>query len=100
MMLVVVFLVLFPSYFLLADSFLVPTGSVERISPLGPQGVMFIPQKPYLTDGSLREQVNTTPAWCQYSTFQPVVVLNILVNEALDAHSCLLNFADHISTKR
>ncbi|XP_066281799.1 lysosomal cobalamin transporter ABCD4-like isoform X1 [Branchiostoma lanceolatum] len=32
-------------------------GSVERISPLGPQGVMFIPQKPYLTDGSLREQI-------------------------------------------
>ncbi|KAA0704499.1 ATP-binding cassette sub-family D member 4 PMP70-related protein [Triplophysa tibetana] len=33
------------------------SGSVEMNTCFGPRGVMFLPQKPYLTDGTLREQV-------------------------------------------
>ncbi|XP_026872758.1 ATP-binding cassette sub-family D member 4 isoform X4 [Electrophorus electricus] len=32
-------------------------GSFEMTTCFGPRGVLFLPQKPYLTDGSLREQV-------------------------------------------
>nr|XP_055038891.1 ATP-binding cassette sub-family D member 4 isoform X1 [Misgurnus anguillicaudatus] len=32
-------------------------GSVDMTTCFGPRGVMFLPQKPYLTDGTLREQV-------------------------------------------
>uniref|UniRef100_A0A4W4FDI1 ABC transporter domain-containing protein n=1 Tax=Electrophorus electricus TaxID=8005 RepID=A0A4W4FDI1_ELEEL len=34
-----------------------PSGSFEMTTCFGPRGVLFLPQKPYLTDGSLREQV-------------------------------------------
>ncbi|XP_051538865.1 lysosomal cobalamin transporter ABCD4-like isoform X3 [Myxocyprinus asiaticus] len=33
------------------------SGSVEMTTCFGPRGVLFLPQKPYLTDGTLREQV-------------------------------------------
>ncbi|XP_048393137.1 ATP-binding cassette sub-family D member 4 isoform X2 [Stegostoma tigrinum] len=32
-------------------------GSVRMLTSFGPRGVMFLPQKPYFTDGTLREQV-------------------------------------------
>lgn len=32
-------------------------GSMSSLHPPGPHGVLFLPQKPYLTDGTLREQV-------------------------------------------
>ncbi|XP_072424312.1 lysosomal cobalamin transporter ABCD4 isoform X1 [Chiloscyllium punctatum] len=32
-------------------------GSVHMLTSFGPRGVMFFPQKPYFTDGTLREQV-------------------------------------------
>ncbi|XP_028831155.1 lysosomal cobalamin transporter ABCD4 isoform X1 [Denticeps clupeoides] len=32
-------------------------GSVEVTTCFGPRGILFLPQKPYLTDGTLREQV-------------------------------------------
>uniref|UniRef100_A0AAR2IH67 ABC transporter domain-containing protein n=1 Tax=Pygocentrus nattereri TaxID=42514 RepID=A0AAR2IH67_PYGNA len=32
-------------------------GSVEMTTFFGPRGILFLPQKPYLTDGTLREQV-------------------------------------------
>lgn len=32
-------------------------GSVTVRHPPGPRGVLFLPQKPYLTDGTLREQI-------------------------------------------
>ena len=33
------------------------TGQVTRGVPNGPSGVVFLPQKPYFTDGTLREQI-------------------------------------------
>ncbi|KAJ8269905.1 hypothetical protein GJAV_G00108090 [Gymnothorax javanicus] len=33
------------------------SGFVEMTTCFGPQGILFLPQKPYLTDGTLREQV-------------------------------------------
>ncbi|KAJ8389336.1 hypothetical protein AAFF_G00120440 [Aldrovandia affinis] len=33
------------------------SGYVEMTSCFGPRGILFLPQKPYLTDGTLREQV-------------------------------------------
>ncbi|XP_031418986.1 ATP-binding cassette sub-family D member 4 isoform X2 [Clupea harengus] len=33
------------------------SGSVEMRTCFGPRGLLFLPQKPYLTDGTLREQV-------------------------------------------
>ncbi|XP_078418227.1 lysosomal cobalamin transporter ABCD4 isoform X1 [Cetorhinus maximus] len=32
-------------------------GSVHMLTPFGPRGILFLPQKPYFTDGTLREQV-------------------------------------------
>lgn len=32
-------------------------GSVQMLADFGPQGVLFLPQKPFFTDGTLREQV-------------------------------------------
>ncbi|XP_038677407.1 ATP-binding cassette sub-family D member 4 [Scyliorhinus canicula] len=32
-------------------------GSVRMLTPFGPRGILFLPQKPYFTDGTLREQV-------------------------------------------
>ncbi|XP_032200837.1 ATP-binding cassette sub-family D member 4 isoform X6 [Mustela erminea] len=32
-------------------------GSVQMLTDFGPHGVMFLPQKPFFTDGTLREQV-------------------------------------------
>ncbi|XP_049626496.1 lysosomal cobalamin transporter ABCD4 isoform X1 [Suncus etruscus] len=32
-------------------------GSVQMLTDFGPRGVMFLPQKPFFTDGTLREQV-------------------------------------------
>ena len=32
-------------------------GSVDRGVPHGPRGVVYLPQKPYFTDGTLREQI-------------------------------------------
>ena len=32
-------------------------GTVERYSTVQPKDVMFLPQKPFLSDGTLREQV-------------------------------------------
>ncbi|XP_070578295.1 lysosomal cobalamin transporter ABCD4-like [Ptychodera flava] len=32
-------------------------GDVERMMTLGTEGVLYLPQKPYLTDGTLREQI-------------------------------------------
>ncbi|XP_063804392.1 lysosomal cobalamin transporter ABCD4 isoform X2 [Pseudophryne corroboree] len=32
-------------------------GRISLFTPFGPHGVMFLPQKPFLSDGSLREQV-------------------------------------------
>ena len=34
------------------------SGSVERNVPLGPNGVFYLPQKPYFSNGTLREQVS------------------------------------------
>ncbi|GCB82028.1 hypothetical protein scyTo_0022858, partial [Scyliorhinus torazame] len=31
-------------------------GSVRMLTPFGPRGILFLPQKPYFTDGTLREQ--------------------------------------------
>ncbi|XP_077989164.1 lysosomal cobalamin transporter ABCD4-like [Glandiceps talaboti] len=33
------------------------SGDVERFLTLGPKSVLYLPQKPYLTDGTLREQI-------------------------------------------
>lgn len=32
-------------------------GSVQMLADFGPHGVLFLPQKPFFTDGTLREQV-------------------------------------------
>ncbi|XP_064427419.1 lysosomal cobalamin transporter ABCD4 isoform X2 [Mirounga angustirostris] len=34
-----------------------PAGSVQMLTDFGPHGVLFLPQKPFFTDGTLREQV-------------------------------------------
>lgn len=34
-------------------------GSVQMLADFGPHGVLFLPQKPFFTDGTLREQVST-----------------------------------------
>uniref|UniRef100_A0A6Q2X165 ATP-binding cassette, sub-family D (ALD), member 4 n=1 Tax=Esox lucius TaxID=8010 RepID=A0A6Q2X165_ESOLU len=39
----------------------VDSGFVQMTSCFGPRGIIFLPQKPYLTDGTLREQVKTLP---------------------------------------
>lgn len=36
---------------------LVSSGFVQMTTCFGPRGTLFLPQKPYLTDGTLREQV-------------------------------------------
>lgn len=33
-------------------------GSVQMLVDFGPHGVLFLPQKPFFTDGTLREQVS------------------------------------------
>ncbi|XP_074658385.1 lysosomal cobalamin transporter ABCD4-like [Tubulanus polymorphus] len=33
------------------------SGSVERFVPIGPNGMFYLPQKPYFTNGTLREQI-------------------------------------------
>lgn len=33
-------------------------GSVQMLADFGPHGVLFLPQKPFFTDGTLREQVS------------------------------------------
>ena len=38
-----------------------PAGSVQMLADFGPQGVLFLPQKPFFTDGTLREQVSPGP---------------------------------------
>uniref|UniRef100_A0A6Q2ZDX1 ATP-binding cassette, sub-family D (ALD), member 4 n=1 Tax=Esox lucius TaxID=8010 RepID=A0A6Q2ZDX1_ESOLU len=38
----------------------VDSGFVQMTSCFGPRGIIFLPQKPYLTDGTLREQVTLT----------------------------------------
>ncbi|XP_002739244.1 lysosomal cobalamin transporter ABCD4-like [Saccoglossus kowalevskii] len=35
----------------------VECGDVQRFMKLGPQGILYLPQRPYLTDGTLREQI-------------------------------------------
>lgn len=35
-----------------------PAGSVQMLADFGPHGVLFLPQKPFFTDGTLREQVS------------------------------------------
>lgn len=37
------------------------TGSVQMLTDFGPHGVLFLPQKPFFTDGTLREQVSLGP---------------------------------------
>uniref|UniRef100_A0A6Q2XQ49 ATP-binding cassette, sub-family D (ALD), member 4 n=1 Tax=Esox lucius TaxID=8010 RepID=A0A6Q2XQ49_ESOLU len=37
----------------------VDSGFVQMTSCFGPRGIIFLPQKPYLTDGTLREQVKS-----------------------------------------
>ncbi|XP_078490249.1 lysosomal cobalamin transporter ABCD4 [Ciona intestinalis] len=41
----------------LAGIWPVETGSINRFLEFGKEGVMFLPQKPYLTDGTLQDQV-------------------------------------------
>ena len=36
-------------------------GSVQMLADFGPHGVLFLPQKPFFTDGTLREQVSPGP---------------------------------------
>lgn len=36
-------------------------GSVQMLVDFGPHGVLFLPQKPFFTDGTLREQVIPGP---------------------------------------
>lgn len=36
-------------------------GSVQMLMDFGPHGVLFLPQKPFFTDGTLREQVSRGP---------------------------------------
>uniref|UniRef100_G1MIY1 ATP binding cassette subfamily D member 4 n=1 Tax=Ailuropoda melanoleuca TaxID=9646 RepID=G1MIY1_AILME len=36
-------------------------GSVQMVTDFGPHGVLFLPQKPFFTDGTLREQVSLGP---------------------------------------
>lgn len=36
-------------------------GSVQMLTDFGPHGVLFLPQKPFFTDGTLREQVSLGP---------------------------------------
>ncbi|KAB1277858.1 ATP-binding cassette sub-family D member 4 [Camelus dromedarius] len=36
-------------------------GSVQILTDFGPHGVLFLPQKPFFTDGTLREQVSPGP---------------------------------------
>ena len=36
-------------------------GSVQMLTDFGPHGVLFLPQKPFFTDGTLREQVSRGP---------------------------------------
>lgn len=38
-----------------------PTGSVQMLADFGPHGVLFLPKKPFFTDGTLREQVSPGP---------------------------------------
>ncbi len=49
-------------------------GSVDRSVPHGPRGVVYLPQKPYFTDGTLREQImypnrNSLVSGIKYCTF-------------------------------
>uniref|UniRef100_A0A8C1D793 ATP-binding cassette, sub-family D (ALD), member 4 n=1 Tax=Cyprinus carpio carpio TaxID=630221 RepID=A0A8C1D793_CYPCA len=46
-------------------------GSVEMTTCFGPRGVLFLPQKAYLTDGTLREQVRKEKT---YSTYNKVLL--------------------------
>ena len=34
-----------------------PPGNIDKNMELGPNGLLYLPQKPYFTDGTLREQV-------------------------------------------
>lgn len=36
-------------------------GSMQMLVDFGPHGVLFLPQKPFFTDGTLREQVIPGP---------------------------------------
>lgn len=41
----------------LASIWPVSNGSVQKLVEFGPRGVMFLPQKPIMTDGTLLDQV-------------------------------------------
>lgn len=40
---------------------MVSAGSMQMLVDFGPHGVLFLPQKPFFTDGTLREQVIPGP---------------------------------------
>ena len=44
------------------------TGIIERRIVHGPKGVLYLPQKPFLTDGSLRQQV------CQFKKKEVLLI--------------------------
>uniref|UniRef100_A0A8D1NS68 ATP binding cassette subfamily D member 4 n=1 Tax=Sus scrofa TaxID=9823 RepID=A0A8D1NS68_PIG len=65
-----------------------PLGSVQMLTDFGPHGVLFLPQKPFFTDGTLREQVSPGElGWTLSRTsFPPGVLQSSLVarTEGLD----------------
>lgn len=60
----------------------------------GPRGVVFLPQRPFFTDGSLREQVSPGSVFALTSALLPAVVMPCkLVGctqacKREDAHGC------------
>uniref|UniRef100_A0A8C9TMI9 ATP-binding cassette, sub-family D (ALD), member 4 n=1 Tax=Scleropages formosus TaxID=113540 RepID=A0A8C9TMI9_SCLFO len=59
------------------------SGFIHMTTCFGPRGVLFLPQKPYLTDGTLREQVRPVliydPCWtCAFLTVTVVLQSNLL----------------------
>ncbi|KAK2855363.1 hypothetical protein Q7C36_007232 [Tachysurus vachellii] len=64
-------------------------GSVQTNVCFGPRGIMFLPQKPFLTDGTLREQVIFPLADC-YPVSDAVDTERILRCLELAGMSCLL----------
>lgn len=50
-------------------------GSIKMLTCFGPRGVVFLPQRPFFTDGSLREQVSPGAASTLAPALLPAVVL-------------------------
>lgn len=50
-------------------------GSIRMLTCFGPRGVVFLPQRPFFTDGSLREQVSPGSVFALASALLPAVIM-------------------------